>query len=404
MNLVDAPADVEKIAVALAAAALFVSLWTPLVGYFVAAVALYWMAAYAPRAIALGILALAHAGGIIFASRDYGAASSDFPRYYELYQAICSANGQYLAAALWEFGPESGLPVFYLLLRVVGLTFLSINGLAYLQALITGTATLVVVAQVARERTRPRDVPIVVTGAGLMYSFFYSTQLSRQALAATFVLWAMYMTQSTGGKVLAVAVAGAFHVTAPLTYLFASLMRRGGLVALMFLGLAVAMALWSRELIALVFHVGLETAPGLSKVSFYASTDAAGVVFSDIQTVVYLLAGGLLVAYKRFKDGMDLGDDRILLGLALLALLMLPLPLAATRVCLLFASLAIGYYLFEGLCAASRTVGVVLLLLVGVYRLWTFASGGGEAHSLWAHYSAIGYAPGYFLAQYVRAP
>jgi hypothetical protein len=385
---------------ALIALAFLASFFAPPLALAFAVVLILGTAYKARPLLPFAILAYAHAGAVIFASRDFSAASADFLKYFGIYESIVRGSGEQLEDALLEFGPEIGLPGLYLAFRLLGLGGLSINGLAYVQTLLTSAAILVMLARhVFRER-EGGDNALVIVGACLVYSFFFSTQLSRQVLSSVFLLNAIHCEGDRKRTALWVLLGTAFHVSAPFLFLLVILLRTSNRSAMIVVLVGAGSALLIEYVVPLLIAEGLASLPLASKLFFYADVDAS-FVLSDWQSVGYLAVAGAAGLAHSIKTRSGWGEVRFLVGTAVITSVLLPLPLAATRFSLPFASLLGGYYLFRTVGRTSRHLAIVGVVLVGVYRLTTIVAGGGSEHGLWLSYPMYGALPGYYWDHFI---
>lgn len=385
---------------ALVLAALALSLFAPTMALLVAWIAVVDSARSAPQWLAWPLAAFAHAGALVFASRSFDATSSDFVNYFDVYSATCAGSAS-LEDALLAFGSELGLPLVYRLLSALGLCGLSIHGLAWLQGFVTSTALLMVVTRHALRETPADERPLALGGLCLMFSFFLSTQLSRQAASSVFVLSALWLARTRRARLLQVLLGTLFHLTAPLVWGLAILLRdrlRRALPALLAVTL-VSLLAFDRIVAFAVENVGAFEV--LAKLAIYAvQEDDGGGPMSDLQAVVMLaVAGGLLLMRARREPRLR-GAAQLLLGFALIGLALLPVPLAATRLTLPLAWIAIGWFLFRGLAGIGRPFAWAALLALLALRVGLWSLPGEGDHALWFAYPPASWMPGYYLTTF----
>lgn len=395
-----ARADVNTpLGLALALAATGCALVSPLAGYLLALLAVY-VSAHGARSLSwLAIVAFANAGAMTFASRNFIDGSVDFENYYAVFSAICAHAPP--DEGLWAFGPELGLPLVYQGLAALGLCGLSMPGLAYVQGLLVSAPMLLVIERGLRAAVPKRLVPEALAGTALLFSFFYITQLSRQSLSSVFVLYALLVATSRMRIVAAVAVATLCHLTAPLIFALGWQLRRSGRVGIAVLAVVAAIAATSIDRL-LSLLLGADVGALLGKLEYFNAVDRSGGVMSDTMTVVLLVAGALVVWLGRRRLPSMQRDVPMLFGFALVGAALLALPLAATRMAVAFAWLAIGGYLFAGLAALSQNAARLCLVALFTARLLSFATADpGQDHGLWRSHSPWTI-PGAFLDTYLR--
>lgn len=378
-------------------AALMASLFSPPIALLLAWIGVLASASEAPEHLAWPLVAFAHAGALIFASRTFDAASSDFVNYYSVYAATCHGTSG-LEDTLLAFGPEIGLPVFYQLLSVLGLCDLSIHGLAWLQGFITAAALLLVISRRMKQEIPAEELPMALAGLCLMLSFFYVTQLSRQAASSVFVLAALWLARSRRGVFLLVLLGTLFHLTAPVVWGLGAVLRGRIQRALPILILVALIPVLAFDQIVNFATQNVTSFEPLAKLAIYAvPASGDGGPQSDLQGAVLLAVAGMLFAWRARREPALASNARLLLGFAVLAVVLLPVPLAATRLTLPIAWLAIGAFLFHGLAGTARPVGWFALLALLTQRVVLASMPGSGEHALWFAYPPIGWIPGYWL-------
>jgi hypothetical protein len=383
--------------VVFALAALTASLISPPLALLLAWVGVLVSAREAPEHVSWPLVAFAHAGALIFASRTFEDASSDFAGYFAVYEATCHATSG-LEDTLLAFGPEIGLPAFYQVLSALGLCGLSVNGLAWLQGFITATALLLVISRRMKQDTPANELPMALAGLCLMFSFFFVTQLSRQAVSSVFVLAALWLARSRRDVFILLALGTSFHLTAPLIWGLCVLLRGRIQRALPALILVAAIPILAFDQIVAFAVEHVDAFGPLAKLTMYAlpAGDDGG-PSSDLQGVVQLAFAGALFAWRARREPALAADSRLLLGLAVIALAMLPVPFASTRTTLPIAWLAIGAFLFRGLAGTARPLGWLALAALLALRVVSASMPGQGAHALWFAYPPAGWIPGYWL-------
>lgn len=231
-----------------------------------------------------------------------------------------------------------------------------------------------------------------------MYSFFFATQVSRQAASSVFLLAALFLAKRPRDVAINLALATFLHLTAPVIFLFAWALRRGTSRHLFLLAaIIVGVALFREQLLAFALS-NIEAFEPLAKLAYYAGDLDSG-AFSDVQSIVYLAVPGLamtLVPRLRQHRGAA-ADARLLLGFALLGLALLPLPLATTRLTMAFGLLVQGYFIFTVLASASRPLAVAGLAALLALRIGLIGGSGNDEHALWTGYGQASWLPGYFM-------
>lgn len=383
------------------ALAIVASLFAPLAGQLIALFACMLCAAYARKLLPFAILAYAHAGAVVVASRALNAESSDFVVYFDLFSGICS-NTVGLVDSLFAFGPEFGLPLLYNLTPVVGGCGLSINGLAYVQTVFVSFVALSLLCSYAIRDRSAFQAAIVVGGTLALFSFVYVTQLSRQMLSSIFVLAALLYNGRRSTSWGLVVLATMFHLSGPIIFGIAVMLRSASRFALVGTCLTIVALL---SAVPLLLTWGLENADafaGLAKLMYYSGGMENGPrVESDYRALLFLVAAGLVsIPLSKGSRHLAMPDARLLLGLALLAYAVLDLPLAATRMTLAFSAIGIGYFLFKGLVANYPRLSMLALFLAILLRSGIFNFFGPPDQPLWQAYARFSIYPLYYGAAY----
>jgi len=388
-------------ALAALAAATIVSMLAPQLAQLFALAAAMLCTRYLRPLLPLALLLHAHTGSLVFASRALEAESSDYAVYFDLFTDVCIGIAP-IDDTMYAFGVELGLPLLYQVLAHLGTCRLSITGLAYLQALVVSLAILIPLCMRALRGRLPHQSMLIVGGVLALFSFVYVTQLSRQAISSALLLPLLLGTHGRWTTVLLLALATLFHLTAPIVYGLALLMRSAS-----FRGLAVAGLLGAGAALfgADLLEWALERADsfvGLAKLAYYASdAETEGAVGSDLRAIAYLLVAGLASLPLSRRIGKDVRRDApMLLGFALLAWALLPLPLAATRLTLAFSSLAIGFYMFRALAQGHPRIAALVLMLAVLSRSGLSNVFGPSDQALWHAFPSSSWQPLYYLAAF----
>ena len=385
----------------LIAVALVSTLFSPSLALLLTLIGVVSSIKYATHLTNFSLITFSHAGSLIFASRTFDGASADFPNYFAVYETICRAT-EPLQNSIYVFGAEIGLPVSYLVMKSIGVCGMSIFGLAYLQGFLTSAATLLVIAKFSKYESDLDRRAVALVGMCLVYSFFYSTQLARQSISSIFVLSSLLIPKSRLFVFIQVMIATLFHLTAPLIWGAAFLMRKSS-------GLTLGIVLVASLIITFSFDAMVQyavdssgTVGALAKLAFYktSTSEDGGVVSSDVLSIGLLAIAGCLLLWRGKQENHTRELHRIFFGFALLGLVLLPFPLAGTRLSLPFSSVAIGYFLLIGVAGISRSAAWLLVFLAMLFRVSTAVTAGTSDHALWSAYPAISWIPGYYFSTF----
>jgi EpsG family len=383
------------------AIALVASLFAPQVGQLAALFACMLCAAYARALLPVAIFAFAHAGAVSLASYAIDVELSDFVVYFDLFRGICS-NSVSIEDSLFAFGPEIGLSLAYFLISFAGGCGLSINGLAYVQTMLVSFAALTLLCVHGTRSRVPFEAAVIVGGILALFSFVYVAQLSRQTISSALLLAALLGNGRRGQAIGLVALATLFHLTAPLIYALAVTLRSpsratviAGLVVVgAFLAFGTDLLAWALE--------NADSVVGVSKLAYHlADKEFEETIRSDYRALFYLIGAGLVsLPLSKRVPRESLRDARVLLGFALLAWVVIPLPLAATRLTLAFSAIAIGFFMFKPLVVAYPRLAMLILVFAVLFRSGALNLLGQPDQTLWQAFPSASVYPLYYVESF----
>jgi hypothetical protein len=349
------------------------------------------------------LFSFSHAGSLIFASRILSSNSSDVVNYYDVYIATCSSAGA-PETTLFAFGVEIGLPLIFKLLSVLGLCGLSPAGLVWALGFGTSSALLLVMSKIITKEVPLEERSLVIAGLCLLFPFFFTTQLARQAIASIFVIAAIWLVHGVRGKLVLVVLGSFFHLSTPIILILVSIFKRKNWLSGVFILPPVFLvSVFFLDLVIPFLIDNYGAIDQVAKLSEYVklANDAEG-PRSDVQTVVLLLTAGALLAWRSWSEPAFAGNAKILLGLGLVTLPLLSIPLAATRLLLPIGWFAIGIFIFLGLSAKKlRKFGWVIVFVLLIMRSASYSLPSEHSdHALWFTYPPINYIPGYWLFKF----
>ncbi len=389
----------QSIVVAAVAISFLLTLFAPALGYGLSLLMIYISASKVRSIVPITLFIFSHAGAVIFASQAFMGVSADFANYFANFKAICMAPS--ITDVIELYGDEIGLPVVYTIFTFLGFCDLKIQGLAYVQGLVFSWAFLFIGYRIISDRVQTTNLPIVLVGLCVLFSFFQATQLARQFVSSTFVLYALFLARLPVQIAFSVLIGTLFHASAPLIYILALVLRNSSALLLPFLALfSFGLYFYISDLVSLA--VEMDRVSIFSKFIYYADYDESDSVKSDYLSVFYLL---LAFSFKYLSNkspsrSVDC-DFRLALGCAAIGAVLLPLPLAATRILLPFGSMAAGYFLFHGMALWNANFTKLFLVIFTLFRLFSFeTSSKNGQHALWASYDSLSNVPGYYLERY----
>jgi hypothetical protein len=376
-------------------------MFAPIVAIMVGVLGVIYSARSCQTLLNYQLAAFSHAGALVFASRSLSSESSDFINYYEVYEFACGSGST--LEILSVFDSEFGLPLIYHLLSLVGLCGFTPNGLAWLQGFVISAVLLIVISNIVRKDVLVEEQPLILAGLCLMFSFFFVTQLSRQAIASIFLISALWLAARYWTKLLLVLLGTLFHLSTPIIWglgllLLNRFVSGRGITFLFTVTLFLLFTVYLDMVVAIMAkHFG-EFDAVFRFTGYFEQTGRDAGPASDWQTVVILACAAALLAWRARKLPELWSNVRVLTGFAVVAMALLPIHLAATRLMLPIVWFAGGAFLFRGLSArAIRPLGWILITFLLVYRVVSYTNSKQEDHSLWQVYPQLDWMPGYWL-------
>lgn len=328
-------------------------------------------------------LVLVVAVSMMMSSRPVSAeGSDDLVGYYDLYLEFRSGDYE----RLFQFGGglEIGLTSLFCLWAWL-LPKLSPNGLMLCMTL---TSALLFWAWVEStfygKRSRQRDTALI-GAALLLFNVYFSTQLARQFLALVVLLYAFSAT-TPWRRLLLIALAATFHLTALVSWAVFWLVRQGRLGILVVVGAAMLVRWYFPTLLTL-----LDVLPAavVEKLAYYVENndEITGADLATLRLLGLLCAISLLgLAAQGFR--LDARGRAWHAGpwlAAVVHVLLLPIPLASLRTTLAVHSVATGVFAYQLITGRHRLLLLTLLNTLLVYKLagfWLLEGDAGQVCTL----------------------
>lgn len=304
-----------------------------------------------------------------------GDGSDDLLGYYDLYLEYSSGDFE----RLFQFGGglEVTLPFLFCLWGLV-LPPLSPNGLMLCLTLTSAVLFWLWVETTFYGRRRPAADAALVGAALLLFNVYFSTQLARQFLALVVLLYACTAT-TTPRRLVFLALAMSFHLTALPFYLAYLLVRRGRTGVLALLALVLLVRLYFPVLLSL-----LDVLPDavVDKLAYYVDnnaeytdSDLAALKLIGLLAIVSLMA----IVAQRFRPGAAGAWHAAPWLAAVVHVLLLPIPLASLRTTLAVHSVVTGVIAYRIVTERHRGLLLAVLNVLLLYKLAGFAALDGQA-------------------------
>ena len=300
----------------------------------------------------------------------------DIEGYYDVYLAI--ADGDLSELTHFGGGFEVALPLLMLLWATL-LPPLSLNGLMFCMAL---TSSLMLVLWVERAFYRgDNPAPPALAGICLvLLNIYFATQLSRQFLALIMLLY-VFTAAGRSRRMLFLALAMSFHLTALPFYGVYLLARRGWMGWVAILAAALLLRLYFVQLLA-AFDVLPEVAT--EKLLYYVDnpdeTTAADIGSLRMVFLLAVISIVVLVASRLRPDPRTRPWLAVPWLTAAVHTLLLPIPLVSLRATLMVHSVASGLIAYQMLSGRARRLRMPALNLLLLYKTAAFALAAGGAN------------------------
>ena len=361
--------------------------------------------------IFLGIITVL-SGSAIYASRIYSfLGSDDFVNYYATYSGLYHGD----MTRLFDYGGgiEIGLPVIDLALVWI-FPELSPNGLMFFTSVLWGVIFILLIEKYLLTSVVAGKRATVVGLSLLFYSFFLSTQLSRQWFASLLVLAALLQTQKKAFAGYGLAAFFIHMSSAPVLFLYRTLLF--GKTWMLFVVVLTAIFLYVYQDIVSDMVLFYLTQEDIGRVSIFAREDdevsanigTIGKMFLPILAIAVswlwsVLASKQFAQYSLYpietKKWMILYLSIFFLYLGMLDFYSLP-----HRLFLMVHGLMLGYFFALFMIRLPKAFFISGSLLFAVWNLsyymfrfdWDSANAPGKVYPL---FDTL---PGYFLYSYFR--
>lgn len=363
---------------------------SPVLAWFVSLAILIGLSSHLedPERVAVSVMAIM-AGAVMISSRSVLVSENDdFARYYEVYRGIRA--GQYDLLFSYGGGLEIGIP---LLLAIVGMFSPGDNPQFLLFFLCAGCAlTLYLWLELRGIRAAgiPKEKAAACVGASLvMLSLFDSTHIVRQMYASAAMLFFL-TAKSTHGKIISLAISLCFHVSVlPILIVF-HLCRKAKIPGI----IALFVVLYSVDLERFSDILLQGDSKDQARLAWLLNQESVAVWLYGI--VVILTLGAIYIIPRKPEPNLDYQWRYPALGFTIIYFLLLKIPGASFRACLLFVSLIPGYLIFARGHTKSLTLTPIFFLYL-LYRSYKLVTSPGD-QGLWVNFDWWGH-PFYFLLQ-----
>ncbi|MCM2351387.1 MAG: hypothetical protein NDI69_15300 [Bacteriovoracaceae bacterium] len=335
----------------------------------------------------LGLI-LIFTGSIIISSREVVPYSSDdMHRYFQVYEQIYAGN-----SFIQYFKPEFLISAYYRFLTFIPVN-LSINGLMFFTSLLISGLYWLWLELYGTSYLPKRMHSILISSSFLFFSFYSTTQLSRQMLGLVILLFAL---NSNGKKrfILIILMTISHFTCLPIYFITKGLLRRTNLSFLTIFCSTIIFSFSFPALITLYSKGLLDWVPEIHKLSYYSSpenlrgfnpTDLAELPKLSILFVIFFLSKPLNLTKEW---------GAVFSGFLFIFLALLPYTLLPTRISLMIISVLPGFLLTY----ATRSTRIINLSIISMIVCWRIYTLGSRSGYLWHKFPAFSIDPFYYFA------
>jgi len=344
---------------------------------------------------------IAFAGAIIISSRGIGGDGDDLGNfYYPIYLEITS--GDFTNFFKWGWGVEIGLNVINTILALL-LPVLTESGYAFALALISGAIFVFILEKYLLLECTQRKKATTAAVIYVMYSVYFSTQLSRQFFAGLLLIVALFEYRKSLAYI-ALLGSAVFHLSSLPLYLF---YKAAGWFRLNRFYLFIPIAFGAYFLIQMMEPLLLLVSAGLpdTRLLYYAEEDASTTNLFAVKYLLIVLASVvavLLVDMKRLTE-----REKIWISVYLVVLtfymMTLNLKLFPTRAFLMIHGMLLGWFfvmLYRHL--SLRACMVISFFVIAFYVQAKLFVDKSVSTALWVQFDRISVIPGYYMLHYFK--
>lgn len=337
-------------------------------------------------------LILIVSGSLVISSREvtWLIPSDDMLRYFWVFEQINLAK-----ADIFQFyGIEFILPLFYKLYGYIN-SSASVNEVMFVTSLTISLFFWSWLEFYGNKFVKAEQKSLLIASSIFFFSFYFCTQLPRQMLGVTFVLFAL----STKGKKQFLYLSLGFfsHLTTlPIYLLGKCLLHKPKLTLFITVLFALTFKIAFPVFIDLIKGSDLTSSMFFNKIKYYQGSNV-GFTAPDLAWIPYLflIFGGFFIFQnpeKLFK-----GWGAFFLGNFIVYLFLLPFPLLPLRVSLLIVGIMLGFFMVQSLQKIPSLL-VLFITVLSVKRFYELGIVESEANYLWKKFPIYSFEPFYYFS------
>lgn len=393
----------DSLAIQIPLFTLFTAFFCPLLGYslalFVLIVRTHEIRSLERKLLGLCIVFIS---AIIISSRTIGSFGDDLAEhYYPIYLEMTS--GDFSNFFTWGWGGvEIGINIINGLIAIAFPT-LTESGYAFSLALISGALFVVILEKYLLFECSPQKKGVSAAVIYVMFSVYFSTQLTRQFFAGLFLIVALFEYRKPVAYI-ALLVSAVFHLSSLPLYVF---YRAAGWFKLKRLYLFIPIAFGSYFVINMIAPLLEFVSGGLPDSRLLYFTNESGIE-SNLFPFKYLLvvsASVIMVLVVGIKQLTEREKSWISTYLVVITFFLFTLDLLSfpTRAFLLIHGMLLGWFFVMVYRRLSvRSCITISLLVVSFFIQGKIFVDENVSNALWNQFDRISIIPGYYVLHYFK--
>jgi len=349
--------------------------------------------------ILFGIL-ISLSWGLILGSREiFLSSSDDFTQYYTVYQQISDGNLE--ALFIYGGGYELGLPLVFLFITEISSQIIQPHTLLFLDGVFCSLIFLAWLEYYGLKEVDEEKKGLCSAYTWVLCSFFMASQTIRQFISCLFLLISIFEINKKK-KILFLALATIFHLSAIIIYLIIYFVKKYKIKATIFIILLSSISVYLFESIS--NNETIKNFLGGEKLTYYENfsngfTDAdLGILKLLVLPAILLLISAMVINSKLIKFRMlDIKDWTLLyLTFFLLHIIFLPIPLLSLRLTMIISNILLGWIIFNILNEHYKILYSSILIII-IWRVSIlFDSNPDNMMRYWSLYNSFSFYPGYY--------
>lgn len=329
-------------------------------------------------------------GSVTIASRSVAPyVSDDMFGYFWAFQRIAFHD-----IGIFQFyGAEFFLPMIYKILGIINPS-ISSSGLMFCTSAIISSIFWIWLEKFGVQYFQCKYRSLLVASSFFFFSFYFTSQLPRQMLGMSLLLFALSYT-SESKRVLFLVLAFFSHHTSLIFYfLYRCLLKKTKIT----LGFVIFISILINLLFPIVIGIynsgDISWIPGISKLNYYSNL-SAGLTDADLAFLPHLSL--ILFVFLALKGPLFFKNSwgGFFLGNLVIYVCFLNIPLLSLRLCLLLVSMLLGFLFLTGTKKFANLYSICLIIFSARRIFLGFDE--NPQNNLWNTFPAANLEPLYYL-------